>query len=273
MALFDQHVHSWHSFDSETGPAKHCEAAIEKGLFGLTFTEHYDRHPEDWPTCRYNDGKINEAVNAAREWFGHKLFVGKGIEVCYQPELMPSILEFLGAHQFDLVMLSVHWAGGRSLYKPDGWSGQWRERTREYLATVLEATRFCAGKHAAGERPFDVLGHLDLAKRYSARFCGAFDIESYRDLVDRILRHCVAAELAIEINTSTLRQGLGEPMPADWVVEQYIKLGGKMITVGSDAHSSSELAYGLTDALVTIKSKGLSHVTVFRDRRPHFLPI
>ena len=48
MDLYDQHVHSRHSFDSHSEPAACVESAIERGLSGITFTEHFDTHPGDW---------------------------------------------------------------------------------------------------------------------------------------------------------------------------------------------------------------------------------
>ena len=38
MALYDQHLHTWHSADCEADPADNVRRAIELGLAGLTFT-------------------------------------------------------------------------------------------------------------------------------------------------------------------------------------------------------------------------------------------
>jgi hypothetical protein len=53
-------------------------------------------------------------VAALRDEFGARIHIGKGIEVCYQPERMDFILEFLAAHTFDVVLLSIHWAFGKA---------------------------------------------------------------------------------------------------------------------------------------------------------------
>ena len=44
--LFDQHLHSNHSFDSEADPREAVLAGIDKNLLGMTFTEHI-RHPSE----------------------------------------------------------------------------------------------------------------------------------------------------------------------------------------------------------------------------------
>ena len=51
-------------------------------------------------------------------------------------------------------------------------------------------------------------------KRYTQRFFQAFDIQSHELLVDGILSACLAADLIPEVNLSSLRQQLPEPMPA-----------------------------------------------------------
>lgn len=273
MPYFDQHLHSWNSFDSQANPIDNCVAAVYSGLRGITFTEHFDTHPEDWKTCRYDEDRIKQHMSVLRERFGDRLFVGKGIEVCYQPHLMDGIESFLESTSFDMVMLSVHWAAGRPIHEEAGWKGNWRSRTREYLNTVLEAVKMCQQLHESGQRPFDVLGHLDLAKRYSARYCGMYDIEAGEKIVDEILEACIAADLAIEVNTSTLRTGLDEPMPGQWVFEKYARMGGRRVTLGSDAHSPEDIGANFTDAARMLSVAGFTHYTVFRERRPSLEPL
>lgn len=41
MKIFDQHVHSNFSFDSQAEMLEECQSAIEKGVSGINFTEHY----------------------------------------------------------------------------------------------------------------------------------------------------------------------------------------------------------------------------------------
>lgn len=273
MSYYDQHLHSWNSFDSETNPIDNCVAAVYSGLKGITFTEHFDTHPEDWRTCRYDEDHIIQNIGVLRERFSDRLFVGKGIEVCYQPHLMDGIEKFLESASFDMVMLSVHWAAGRPIHEEEGWKGNWRVRTREYLNTVLEAVKMCERMASAGNCPFDVLGHLDLAKRYSARFCGVYDIEAGEKIIDEILEACIAADLAIEVNTSTLRTGLDEPMPGQWVFEKYARLGGRRVTLGSDAHVPEHIGANFKEAVSVLSAAGFTHYTVFRERDPSLEPL
>jgi len=124
VPLYDQHLHSRHSFDSTADPAENVEAAIERGLAGLTFTEHFDTHPNDRFECVYDDELYTQTIRHLRAEYGSQIFIGKGIEICYQPAQMDYLLKFLSRHRFDLVMLSVHYFPDGALHKPEDWKGR-----------------------------------------------------------------------------------------------------------------------------------------------------
>ena len=274
MALYDQHLHTWHSADCEADPADNVRRAIELGLAGLTFTDHFDTHPRERPLCRYDYQAVARTVAELRHQFGHRLFIGHGIEVCYQPRQMPWVLDFLESRRFDVVVLSVHYMGERALHLRDQWDGlDVASATRAYLAMVLEAVRFAGELKAQGRRPFDILGHLDLVKRYTQRYFGTFDVRSHADLVEQILRGCLEADLLPEVNLSTLRQGLSEPTPADWAVRRYAELGGQMMSLGSDAHVPEHVGVGLAEAAAMLQRQGIGQLAVFKDRHRQQVPL
>jgi histidinol-phosphatase (PHP family) len=268
VALYDQHLHSWYSTDSNADPELNARRALEAGLAGLSITDHYDTHPVEWPLCKYDYDKIAAAVAGLRGRFGDRLFIGHGIEVCYQPEQMGHVLAFLESRRFDVVLLSVHWFGGRALHFREHWDGlDVAAGTRAYLEAVLDAARLALDLKRQGRKPFDILGHLDLVKRYTQRFFKSFEVRSQRELIDEILRACLAADLVPEVNLSSLRQGLPEPMPADWVVRRYAELGGEAMSLGSDSHAPETVGAGLTEGAAMLKREGIRRLAVFKDRR------
>jgi histidinol-phosphatase (PHP family) len=264
---FDQHLHSRHSFDSKADPSANVQAAIVRGMKGLTFTEHFDTHPDDRIECVYDDAAYTETIDRLRERFSDRLFVGKGIEVCFQPDRMDFVLDFLDRHTFDVVLLSVHYFSGRAIHRRANWdAADVSGGIRAYFENVLAAARYCERLHASGRRVFDVLGHLDLAKRYAHRFFGAYDDTHCDGLIHNILRACVAADLVPELNTSTLRQRLDEPMPGERVVAEYARCGGTAMTVGSDAHEAEHVGADFDRAAETLAGSGIECVAVFRNR-------
>ena len=54
--------------------------------------------------------------------------------------------------------------------------------------------------------------------------------------------------IALEINTSGLRKGLGRTLPGTDTIGKYADYGGTRITFGSDAHSEAEIGAGFRDA-------------------------
>ncbi|HOB74231.1 MAG TPA: histidinol-phosphatase HisJ family protein [Phycisphaerae bacterium] len=267
MALYDQHLHSRFSVDSDTDPVENARQALSLGLAGLSITDHLDTHPTEWPICRYDYDGIAAAVAGLREQFGDRLFIGHGIEVCYQPEQMSRILPFVESHRFDIVLLSVHWFGGRALHVREHWDGlDAAAGTRAYLEAVLSAARFVLELKRQGRKPFDVLGHLDLVKRYTVRYFNTFEVRSQREIIDEILRTCLEAELVPEVNLSSLRQSLPEPMPADWVIRRYAELGGEAMTLGSDAHSPEHVGAHFKEGAAMLREGGIRRLAVFKDR-------
>ncbi len=272
--MHDQHLHSRHSFDSQAEPEDNVLRAIEVGLRGLTFTEHFDTHPDEWPTCRYDDARYSDDLAALRAKYGDAIFIGKGIEVCYQPRQMAFVLDFLERHEFDLIILSIHWCGERAAHLREHWPEDDPNRMMStYLDTVLEAVRFARGLHRGGPRVFDVLGHMDFVKRYIHRFFGVSELPGHEAVTEEILRTCLEADLIPEVNTSTLRSGLGEPMPGGRTIRRYAELGGVCMSLGSDAHKAADIGSHFDAAARLLREGGISSTATFARRQVRRVPI
>ena len=268
MHLYDQHLHSRNSFDSKTPPAENVERAIEVGLKGLTFTEHFDTHPDEWDHCVYDDVRIEAGIAELRVRYGRRIFIGKGIEVSYQPQLMDFILDFLASHRFDVVLLSVHWAFGKPVHVRKHFEHLGAKAfINLYLEAVRDATAHVAKMKRQGHQPFDILGHLDFAKRYANpyfNFDGPIDAP---ETIDEILANCLEANLIPEINTSTLRNKMAAPMPGPEVVDRYAAMGGTMMSLGSDAHSPQCVGSHFDAALQIMREAGIRELAAFKNRK------
>ncbi|HLV10785.1 MAG TPA: PHP domain-containing protein [Halanaerobiales bacterium] len=109
---------------------------------------------------------------------------------------------------------------------------------------------------------FDAIAHIDFPKRYYKK-----SILSEVQMRD-IFKVMVANNIALEINTSSLRKGLKESMPDKDFLKLYKDTGGIKVTLGSDAHRVKDLASGYNYARAIIMEKLNS--TVFINRRPKF---
>lgn len=262
--LRDQHLHSKLSFDSKAEPEENLHAAMSRGLGGLCFTEHYDTHPRDWPGCVFDDHALSETVRRLRTDAGDEVFVGKGIEVCFQPPTMDRILKTLERGEFDIVLLSVHYSGDRPLHKRASWDGKNpAEIIETYFRGVLDALTFCQAHHAKHGPTFHVFTHLDLVKRYATRFLGAYDDAPFASLLDEIAAGLVASGVVPEVNTSTWRQGCDEPMPGTDFIARYARAGGTAMSIGSDAHKSNDIGADFDRAIECMRAGGIENFAAF----------
>ena len=114
---------------------------------------------------------------------------------------------------------------------------------------------------------FDTLAHLDLCKRYGVRYFGRLDWAPYRERIEQILSAVIARDMAIEINTSGLRQSPEDTYPCRTILELYFSLGGRLITVGSDSHKVPDVGAGIDTALQLAREVGFDSVATFSGRQ------
>lgn len=92
----------------------------------------------------------------------------------------------------------------------------------------------------------------------------------YADDLTAVLKRVIERGKGIELNTSGIRQDVGEMLPGLSVLELYKSLGGEMITVGSDAHNPHDVAADLEAGYQLLKQAGFSSVCSFENRKPIF---
>ena len=54
----------------------------------------------------------------------------------------------------------------------------------------------------------------------------------------------VERDVALEVNSSGFRHGIGMTLPEAPLVSMYLQEGGKCVTVGSDAHFAADVGNG-----------------------------
>jgi len=112
---------------------------------------------------------------------------------------------------------------------------------------------------------YQVLAHLDYPARYTP-----FTLQDYMenaDLVEEVLIALIKRRKALELNTARLDRPENFRI-MEWILQQYTRLGGYMVTVGSDAHKLEAIGRNFDRAKQLLNSVGLDHLTVFEDTRP-----
>lgn len=114
----------------------------------------------------------------------------------------------------------------------------------------------------------DVIGHLDLMKRYAYDSFGNYDFKDYKDILNSILKKAIERNIGIEINTSGFRNSVKESYPSIEILKLYKELGGEIITIGSDSHNTEDVASGYPLAIDMLKNLKFDKVFKFEKRKP-----
>lgn len=120
---------------------------------------------------------------------------------------------------------------------------------------------------------FDVYGHIDYIIRYGGYENKTLIYSEYEEVLDEILKTLINKGKGIEVNTSGFRYGLETAHPNEEILKRYRSLGGKIITVGSDAHQTKDLYSNFEKVYSLLKSLGYEYYTVFQNREPRFIKL
>jgi len=268
--LYDQHIHSSYSGDAKTGMEDIVKSAIDKGLKGITFTEHQDLvfpylPGEEGMFSLNTDAYLYELLSMRSKYEG-KLQIGFGVELGLQLDAVKENLIYARSREFDMIIASLHLVDKVDPYYP-----QYFEDKTEEEAYGLYFTRFY--ENLVKFQNFDVIGHLDYIVRYGANKDNNYKYETYKDTIDRILEFAIDHEKAIEINTAGLRKGTRDVHPAIDILKKYKEMGGELITIGSDAHNDTDIASDFDRAEAVLTECGFKYYCTYENRIAEFRKI
>lgn len=261
--LVNYHFHSCCSFDAEYPLTEMCRAAEQAGIKHLCLTDHCDLiNDRGQVDDSFSWEREMEQLNAARQMFGSRLEIRKGIELG-QAILRPEAAErVLAEPSIDFVLGSMHnCREGIDYYWIEFESLRHCERMLEdYLQCLLELSR---------TDYFDSLAHLTYPQRYMRGRAGfPVTFEPFYDLIREILKTLVERGKALELNTSGYQKNQGEPLPGRDILMMYRELGGDLITIGSDAHVPEDMAQGLEKGVALLQDCGFQYLTLYKKRKP-----
>lgn len=263
MVLPDYHVHTLFSPDSKMEPVEAICAAIKAGVTDICFTEHMDlgHHMEMYNQVPDFD-KMEKTLSELRRKYPD-IHIGKGIEVGYIPETAEQSAKVLAEQDFDYVLLSTHCVDGLDCGLPESKRGQDKSTAyKRYLETVYASV--------TDDRLmpyYDCISHIGYIAKGLHYEDNTFPYEMFPELFDKILSEIIKRGKGIEVNTSGIDRG-GHVLPHPSIIRRYRELGGRVITVGSDAHRSEKVGAYIKDALSVIEEAGFEEITVFCNRKP-----
>ena len=262
----DCHLHSTVSHDGKSSILEYIAVAPEMGVDELTFTEHYDDYVGiETKLSTLNVEKYHKTFLEIQEKTDFPIHFG--IEIGLQPHITEQIKSMVKAYPFDFIIGSSHITRKKDMaYDKSFFEGLTRrEAYMQYFHEMLENIRLYD--------EFDVYGHMDYVVRYGGYAEEHIDYAEFAEILDEILLALIKKDKGIEINTSGLRYGLGYAHPHPEILKRYRELGGKIITIGSDAHKTTDLASGFREATAFLEAVGFHEVAFYRKRQPTFIKI
>lgn len=260
----DAHVHTDLSPDSDVPIDEYARQAVERGIGEIAVTDHVDFEPGA-PAYGFTTFEQRERVvrDAAERWADRGVAIRFGVEITWERRWEADIRDHLARHHYDFVIGSVHvyrdspyaagnvagWVAGRSL--------------PEVMAPYFDEV-------AAGAESgiFDAMGHIDFVKRYLVPHVTTSELAAAPELYEPILRALVETGTALEINTSGMRQAAEELYPPPAIAAWFRDLGGRAVTVGSDAHRAASFAWALEDGYEAAMAAGFEAMTFRRGGAP-----
>jgi histidinol-phosphatase (PHP family) len=265
----DYHVHTARCGHAGGAARDYVLAAVARGLSEIAFTDHVplyflpgeDPDPGIAMTRAELPGYVAE-VRALREEFAGRIDVLLGLEADYAEGHEAALEEILRAHEWDVVLGSVHWVSGAWIDAPG--AGR-RHEVEGSAALWREYYRLLAKASASGL--FDVVTHFDLPKKFGHRMppevAGA-----ERAAVDATRR----AGVAIEVSSAGLRKPVGEEYPSPRLLGSLVA-AGVPIVLSSDAHAPAEVAWGRAEIVRAARAAGAKEHLSFRKRERFFHPL
>jgi histidinol-phosphatase (PHP family) len=255
--IADYHIHTRMCRHAQGEAREYVERAIALGMTEMGFTDHLPFlggwtpkyvPPDDWAMDMTElDGYVTLVQGLQRE-YRDDVRVLLGIEADYIEDTLEETARVLDEYPFEYVIGSVHLVG-------DGYPFDhpaMRDRLSDYGIDriYLESLELVAA--AAGSGLFQIMGHIDQAKKYGFR---PNDEAAVGAAASRALLAIAAAGVALELNTAGLRKPAAEVYPGPTLLREAAGLGIPLV-LGSDAHKPGDVGHGFDEAAGLARAAG-----------------
>ena len=271
MILADMHTHSENSHDSVCKIEEMANEQIKRGTTIFAVTDHFDTYSYEDYDIFTPIKKAYETAQNLNEKFNNKCKILSGIEISegfWYPQIYKKATDLI---DYDVILGSVHlvrYSDMRKAYSCIDFSKYSNEIICEYLDTYFDDVFTLLDT-----TDFDVLSHLTCPLRYiTGKHKFEICLSRYYEKIEKILERIIKMKIALEVNTSSYNL-LNSTMPPYDVLKKYFDLGGKLITLGSDAHVAENASTNFEYAIKILKEIGFKNITYYEKRKPYNLPI
>lgn len=257
MTIYDQHVHSYLSFDCDENPENYLTEATKE----LVLTDHFDLNN---PVTAFQDDvpdfdQLLEIKANLKET--HDVTLRLGVEVGYAPGLANQIQEKLAAYPFEVILLSCH-HNNQDDYMDESIKAAVADPIAAYFDQMIEAI--------AAIPQANILAHFDYGTRIHQLTVEG--LKKYQDRLETLFVAAIQADLAFELNSKSMYR-YGNFDLYDYAIPLYQSLGGRLFTLGSDAHQAADLELDFDKSKALLKKHGVTEVVVYRQGHREQMPL
>jgi histidinol-phosphatase (PHP family) len=264
--LIDYHTHHVRCGHAIGELEEYVLRGIEMGLSQLGLSDHMPLIHVD-PATYYPEmampmdelPRYVEECLALKERYKDQIDVRVGLEGDYIEGYEAEIEHIITSYPWDYVIGSVHFLGEWDISdyrQTHHWEGK-------NILAVYEQY-YDAVKKAAASGLYDIMGHVDVIKRFGYRP----EVDRFTE-VEALENSALVAVwnsgMAMELNASGLTKVCEEMFPSKRMVTEAFKLGIP-VTIGSDAHDPLRLGEHLDQARAMLWDVGYRQLSVFKQR-------
>lgn len=169
-------------------------------------------------------------------------------------------------NHYDVIIGSVHAVQFKNYtmpYSTIDFGKLGREMSAEYLDKYFDDLAFMIAN-----AEFDILAHLTCPLRYiNGKYGLNVDCKNYKQKIESILKTVIEKNIVLEVNTSCKGSNYNEFMPEEWIIKLYKDMGGKLISLGSDAHIKENASHYFDEAVTMLKDNGFNSACYLKNRK------
>jgi histidinol-phosphatase (PHP family) len=256
----DYHIHTLFS-DGKNNLDDYVNEAVKRKIDEIGFSDHIHLQKTVW-SMNFSDlpNYVSQVLILKKS---SKLSIKTGLEVDFVPLKIDKLIKTINQFNFDYLIGSVHFIG-KWLIDDENQIHEWERRDvdqvyQQYFALV---------QNMANTGLFDIVGHLDLVKKFNFR--------PKKDITDILLQTVEIISknrICIEVNTGGLRRGSShEIYPSEKLLKMCFD-NGLPVTLGSDAHSSQDIGADFDKAVNLLKNVGYIEIVRFTRRNKEFIDL
>ncbi|RMF87332.1 MAG: histidinol-phosphatase HisJ [Nitrospinota bacterium] len=253
--------------DGKGDPEEYVKRAIGQGMTALGFSCHAPLpFPNAFAMPAENFPAYVSRIKALQQQYRDILPIFLGLEVDFIPGIESFQTTFSSSPALDYTIGSVHYVDLDEEGNP--WPIDSDEATfARGIATIFHGEvrpaverYYALIRQMVEERTHDVVGHLDVIKKYNHQQRYFSEEESwYRAAVEETLAVLAASSMIVEVNTAGLQKPVGEMYPSRAILKRCRELDIRVM-INSDAHTPAHLQAHFAEAASLLQEIGYREV-------------